>query len=517
MPKELEIQVIPKLKSIYSSTHRFIDLYGGRGSGKSWTISDFLLIKGYEKRKRILCGREIQNSIKDSVHKLLSDRIEKYNFHSFYTIKNDSIVGNNGTEFLFKGLLRNPYDIKSMEGIDYAWCFIAGTLIDGKPIEKIISGDYIKSYNHKTKSIEKKKVINVTKREIPEIIYKVLTTDASKCIIATGEHPIFVKGKGYIPIKFINRGDIIYAEKNKYSRIVKMLRGMWRRNINKYSHSSTKVYQKWWKLLYRLYKKTKFRTDENIKSNEQSRNKRKNDKIIKRKWSQTKSFGREWQRIYKSSAVIIQKAWERLVARIGNNCWSRAKGIGLSNALQNRFSKYILQVGDRMRWCWSFWNYIKNGRSKEGSILKEYRVDSIEIQKQNDIKQLRLSDDGNYVYNLEIEINNNYFANNILVHNCEEAHSISRKSLEILIPTIRKDESQLIFSYNPTNSEDPVHVDYTLSNRPDVLRIECNYSDNIYFPNVLRKEMEWDRAHDSDKYLHIWEGKCLKHSEAQIL
>jgi phage terminase large subunit len=220
MPNQLEIQVIPKLKPIYSSTHRFIDLYGGRGSGKSWTIADFLLIKGYEKRKRILCGREIQNSIKDSVHKLLSDRIEKYNFHSFYTIKNDSIVGNNGTEFLFKGLLRNPYDIKSMEGIDYAWL--------------------------------------------------------------------------------------------------------------------------------------------------------------------------------------------------------------------------------------------------------------------------------------------------------EEAHSISRKSLEILIPTIRKDDSQLIFTYNPTNSDDPVHVDYTLSNRPDVLRIECNYNDNMYFPDVLRKEMEWDRSNDTDKYLHIWEGKCLKHSAAQI-
>jgi phage terminase large subunit len=221
MPKDLILEVIPKLKPLYSADNRFIDIYGGRGSGKSWTVADFLLLKGYQSKKRILCGREIQNSIKDSVHKLLSDRIAILKLDSFYQIKNDSIVGNNGTEFIFKGLLRNPYDIKSMEGIDYAWL--------------------------------------------------------------------------------------------------------------------------------------------------------------------------------------------------------------------------------------------------------------------------------------------------------EESHSISRKSLEILIPTVRKEGSQIIFTYNPTNENDPVHVDYTLSNRPDVLRIECNYNDNPYFPDVLRKEMEWDRANDTDKYMHIWEGKCLKHSEAQIM
>lgn len=98
----------------------------------------------------------------------------------------------------------------------------------------------------------------------------------------------------------------------------------------------------------------------------------------------------------------------------------------------------------------------------------------------------------------------------------EEAQTISRRSLEILIPTVRKPGSQIIFTYNPTSIDDPVHVDYTLSNKPDVLRIECNYMDNPFFPDVLRKEMEYDRANDPDKYLHVWEGKCVQHSEAQV-
>lgn len=98
----------------------------------------------------------------------------------------------------------------------------------------------------------------------------------------------------------------------------------------------------------------------------------------------------------------------------------------------------------------------------------------------------------------------------------EEAQSISRKSLAVLIPTIRQIGSQIIFTLNPTNTDDPVYVDYVLADRPDNLRIECNYSDNPFFPDVLRADMEFDRAHDSDAYLHIWEGKPVRHSDAQV-
>jgi phage terminase large subunit len=220
MPKELIIKLPLKLKPIFSSQHRYVVIYGGRGSAKSWSVGGLFIVNGYQQKKRYLCTREYQNTIKESVHRLLADTIQRFGLDSFYKIKDDSIVGKNGTEFIFKGLRKDPDGIKSMEDLDAAWV--------------------------------------------------------------------------------------------------------------------------------------------------------------------------------------------------------------------------------------------------------------------------------------------------------EEAHTISRKSLDILIPTVRKKGSQIFFTYNPTDKEDPVHVDYTLSNKPNVLRIECNYNDNPFFPDVLHQEMEWDRANDIDKYYHVWCGQCVQHSEAQI-
>lgn len=205
---------------IYTTDKRYIAIRGGRGSGKSWSVADFLLCKGLESRKRVLCTREVQTSIKDSVHKLLADRIEYHRLNKFYTITDKNIKGANGSEFIFKGLFRNDNDIKSTEGIDYCWV--------------------------------------------------------------------------------------------------------------------------------------------------------------------------------------------------------------------------------------------------------------------------------------------------------EEAQAVSRRSLEVLTPTIRKENSQIIYTYNPTNEDDPVHADYTLADREDTLKIEALFHHNPWFPEVLRNEMEYDRRTDPDKYAHKWLGKCISHSEAQI-
>ncbi len=217
---ELDLGVPEKAVSLYQSDKRYVILEGGRGSAKSWSIADFLLLRGYENKERILCAREIQNSIKDSVHKLLADRITALNLDQVYRVTDKSIRCINGTEFLFKGLRHNVQDIKSTEGI--------------------------------------------------------------------------------------------------------------------------------------------------------------------------------------------------------TKCW------------------------------------------------------------------------------------------------CEEAQSVSRSSLGVLIPTIRQEGSQIYFSYNRQSPEDPVHVDFVESGREDVTHINMNYWDNRYFPEVLRKEMEWDKKTDPDKYEHIWCGKPLAHSEAQI-
>jgi phage terminase large subunit len=99
----------------------------------------------------------------------------------------------------------------------------------------------------------------------------------------------------------------------------------------------------------------------------------------------------------------------------------------------------------------------------------------------------------------------------------EEAHTVSRTSLTVLIPTVRADDSELWFSFNSRKKTDPVYEDF-VGNKPPPGSIikKVNYDQNPWFPEVLRKEMEWDKKRDYDKYLHVWQGEPVRFSEAQI-
>jgi phage terminase large subunit len=111
----------PEKLSILFDSARYKVLYGGRGGAKSWGIARALLIIGARKTTRILCAREFQTSIRDSVHKLLSDQIIAMGLVDFYEITQNSIRGKNGSEFSFVGLKNNVANIKSYEGCDICW------------------------------------------------------------------------------------------------------------------------------------------------------------------------------------------------------------------------------------------------------------------------------------------------------------------------------------------------------------------------------------------------------------
>lgn len=101
--------------------YRYKIAYGGRGSGKSWTIADLLVLMAYQRPLRILCARELQLSIQESVHRLIADCIERRGLQAHFLIEKAAIYGNNGSQFLFSGIKNNPTKIKSMEGIDVCW------------------------------------------------------------------------------------------------------------------------------------------------------------------------------------------------------------------------------------------------------------------------------------------------------------------------------------------------------------------------------------------------------------
>jgi len=111
-----------KLKCLFEPKNsRYRVLYGGRGAGKSHSVARALLCKGVLDTIRVLCAREFQTSIKDSVHKLLVDQIYEMKLEAHYEITQTSIRGLNGTEFIFAGIKNNINGLKSIEGIDYCW------------------------------------------------------------------------------------------------------------------------------------------------------------------------------------------------------------------------------------------------------------------------------------------------------------------------------------------------------------------------------------------------------------
>lgn len=124
---ELDVEFPEKLEFLFSPS-RYKVLYGGRGSGKSWGVARALLVIGIQKPIRVLCARELQNSITDSVHALLADQIKSMKLEEFYEIQNTVIYGKNGTEFLFAGLKHNITKIKSFEGVDLCWVEEAQTV-----------------------------------------------------------------------------------------------------------------------------------------------------------------------------------------------------------------------------------------------------------------------------------------------------------------------------------------------------------------------------------------------------
>ena len=127
-PRVINAEFPEKLGCLFEPK-RYKVLYGGRGSAKSWSVARALLILGLQRPLRVLCTREIQKSIADSVHKLLCDQIEALSFAKKYEILETSVCSRNGTEFIFAGIRQQDINkIRSHEGVDVCWVEEAHTV-----------------------------------------------------------------------------------------------------------------------------------------------------------------------------------------------------------------------------------------------------------------------------------------------------------------------------------------------------------------------------------------------------
>lgn len=98
----------------------------------------------------------------------------------------------------------------------------------------------------------------------------------------------------------------------------------------------------------------------------------------------------------------------------------------------------------------------------------------------------------------------------------EEATKVSREAWDILIPTIRADDSEIWVTFNPDQEDDPTYQMFVIHPRDDAEVVKINYDENRFLTDALRHEVEWAKVHDTEKYLHVWEGELRSLSDAQV-
>ena len=119
---ERDIRFPRKLDFLFKPA-RYKVARGGRGSGKSWGFARALILRCVKQQTRILCTREVQKSIQQSVHQLLSDQIEAMGLAPVFEVLNSEIRGPNGSQIYFSGLSdQTAESLKSFEGVDIVWC-----------------------------------------------------------------------------------------------------------------------------------------------------------------------------------------------------------------------------------------------------------------------------------------------------------------------------------------------------------------------------------------------------------
>jgi phage terminase large subunit len=136
--RQLTVAFGDKFKRTLFASARHKALLGGRGSGKSWSVATYLLIQALQARKRIVCCRQFQNSIRDSSKELIEKRARDLNLADQFSFSERSIEHSmTKSDFLFMGLERNIESIRSLEGADIVWVEEART-INAKSMEILL-------------------------------------------------------------------------------------------------------------------------------------------------------------------------------------------------------------------------------------------------------------------------------------------------------------------------------------------------------------------------------------------
>ena len=349
-------------------------------------------------------------------------------------------------------------------------CFPAGTLIDGMPIEHIQVGDMVTAFNHKIGCLEQCKVLHVFKQLAPDKIIRI-----NGELICTANHPIYdVKTGGYINAANLKLGDSVLLRMRRSNQLGQsdqtsalhvsqngaclLFGGMFEGILPEHLIKDNEPDQQ----------KICFNQDENSQSNEEYNFTCKNVSDASANGTQAQNTRGERARIDNSAGFIngtscLFGASERIYCE---DLCIKNQSRTLSVSLQDRHSDIQQNGSNRGGRNEPYCLKQKSSRYEERRVFEIQRVDSIEVLEcRNSHGCNELCPDG-YVYNLEVEGLNNYFANGILVHNCH--HSTA--------PTYRK-----IYDYFKPR----LHLGFTATpNRNDGLGLNSIYQDIIFERNL---------------------------------
>lgn len=310
-------------------------------------------------------------------------------------------------------------------------CFPAGTMIDSMPIEDVRTGMLINCFNHEKNAIERKSVLNIQRREYNKSLYDF---GEFKC---TPNHPIFIVDIGYCIAKEIYYAYICYKvmrygfktfTKSKLFKLWKRIFFSRIRTNERNIHGFSK--KRFWLLLEKMQKgifqegsfyydeqnksKVLFRKNEEEQSNVQSGISKKNETIFKRK-----NIFVSWWKRRSDQATTYYGGIDPITNGTSSNgkvtIFTREKP---SKLLQGRFSLSRSKTSNRNRWEDSPIKALEILRQTKDGRIEKSRMDCDKIYKRRSRSKSSESSEKNYVYNIEVKENNNYFANSILVHNC---------------------------------------------------------------------------------------------------
>lgn len=358
------------------------------------------------------------------------------------------------TVALIQTLRNYPEIVNQYEFLIVDECFVAGTKIDDKPIEQIKPGDFVNSYNHKTNKIEKKRVIKTFKNKPRSLC--TIKIKGQNPLICTESHQFFTK-RNYLTSYELHSSDTMlcidslscnskeddHEEKNNNSKLLhlwknnKMSRKEALENItiqstrrdsllfkSMYERGIKKRENKIWQILITIQQKICLGSNEKKQPNVQSKKHRKNE--INKKSQQNIKY-LDWK-----------TWWQWTIHSIPNSfsyCFGMANGGGYQNRqytnrwqwisylLQNRCRKQKIKNRNRNRWPSTQCEISTINRPKERKETYWSGLENIKIHKRRSNGTFGSMCSENYVYNIEVEDNHNYFANNVLVHNCHRCPS----------------------------------------------------------------------------------------------